>query len=80
MNEVLPIAVKGVALSPLKDADHKTLVVEYNATAAPYPSDRTIIDLFRDQARRSPNAEAIRFGDATLTYRQLDERSNQMAM
>ena len=28
---------------------------------------------------RSPDAEAIRFGDATLTYRQLDERSNQMA-
>jgi amino acid adenylation domain-containing protein len=79
MNEVLPIASEGVALALLKDADHRALVVEYNATAAPYPSDRTIIDLFRDQVTRSPEAEAIRFGDATLTYRQLDERSNQMA-
>ncbi|MER9236282.1 amino acid adenylation domain-containing protein [Mesorhizobium sp. M0622] len=79
MNEVLPIAAEGVALPLLKDADHQALVVEYNATAAPYPSDRTIIDLFRDQATRSPDAEAIRFGDATLTYQQLNERSNQMA-
>lgn len=79
MNKVLPIAADGVALALLKDANHQALVVDYNATAAPYPSDRTIIDLFRDQMTRSPDAEAIRFGGATLTYRQLDERSNQMA-
>ncbi|TJV07453.1 MAG: amino acid adenylation domain-containing protein [Mesorhizobium sp.] len=79
MNEVLPITAEGGALSLLKDADHQALVVEYNATAAPYPSDRTIIDLFLDQAMRNPDAEAIRFGDATLTYQQLNERSNQMA-
>jgi amino acid adenylation domain-containing protein len=78
MNEALSIAAEGVALAP-EDAARRALVVEYNATAAPYPSDRTIIDLFRDQVARSPGAEAIRFGDAMLTYRQLDERSNQMA-
>jgi amino acid adenylation domain-containing protein len=79
MNEVLPIAANGVPFPLLKDADHQALVVEYNATAASYPSDRTIIDLFRDQVTRDPNAEAIRFNDAAVTYRQLDERSNQMA-
>jgi amino acid adenylation domain-containing protein len=79
MNEVLPVVAKGVPFPLLKDADHQALVVEYNATAASYPSDRTIIDLFRDQVARDPDAEAIRFNDATLTYRQLDERSNQMA-
>jgi amino acid adenylation domain-containing protein len=70
---------EGVALPLQKDADHQALVVEYNATAAHYPSDRTIIDLVRDQVTRSPDVEAIRFGDVMLTYRQLDERSNQMA-
>ncbi|WP_292613005.1 non-ribosomal peptide synthetase [Nitrobacter sp. 62-13] len=79
MNEVLPIAAGSTAVPLLKDADHQALVVEYNATVASYPSDRTIIDLFREQVTRSPDAEAIRFGTATLTYRQLDERSNQMA-
>ncbi|HVT29419.1 MAG TPA: AMP-binding protein, partial [Lacipirellulaceae bacterium] len=79
MNEVLPIAAGSTAVPLLKDADHQALVVEYNATVASYPSDRTIIDLFREQVTRSPDAEAIRFGAATLTYRQLEERSNQMA-
>ncbi|OKO78958.1 non-ribosomal peptide synthetase [Bradyrhizobium sp. NAS96.2] len=79
MNEVLPIVEEGVALPLLNSADHQTLVVAYNATAASYPSDRTIIDLFRDRVTRSPDAEAIRFGDVMLTYRQLDGRSNQMA-
>lgn len=79
MNEVLPIVEEGVALPLLNSADHQTLVVAYNATAASYPSDRTIIDLFRDRVTHSPDAEAIRYGDVMLTYRQLDGRSNQMA-
>ncbi|NEV00163.1 AMP-binding protein, partial [Bradyrhizobium sp. UFLA 03-164] len=79
MNEVRPIVAESVALPLLQDVDHRALVVDYNATTAHYPSDRTIIDLFHDQVMLSPDAEAIRFGDAMLTYRQLDERSNQMA-
>lgn len=78
MKEALSIAAEDLTHG-LSDADRHALVVAYNATAAPYPSDRTIIDLFRDQVARSPDAEAIRFGEATLTYRQLDQRSNQMA-
>ncbi|MGY3697527.1 amino acid adenylation domain-containing protein [Bradyrhizobium sp. USDA 3240] len=79
MNEVLPIVAESVAFPPLQDADYRARVVEYNTTSAHYPSDRTIIDLFHDQVMLSPDAEAIRFGDAMLTYRQLDERSNQVA-
>ena len=79
MNEVLPIAAKNVTLPLLNDDDHRALVIDYNATAAPYPSNETIIDLFRAQVARTPDAEAIRFGDETLTYQQLNERSNQMA-
>ena len=79
MNEVLPIAAENVSLPLLNDDDHRALVIEYNATAAPYPSDKTIVDLFRAQVARTPDAEAIRFGDETLTYQQLNERSNQMA-
>lgn len=58
---------------------HRTLVVEYNDTAAAYPSDKTIIELFAEQAARAPAAEAIRYGERTLSYRELDERSGQAA-
>lgn len=79
MNKVISLALDGVAITLPSDRDHRTLVVDYNATAAPFPSDKTIIDLFRDQVMRTPDAEAIRFGAATQTYRELDARSNQLA-
>ena len=64
--------------SRLTARDHQALVIDYNRTAAPYPADKTIVDLFADQAARTPNDVAIQFGDAALTYRQLDERSMSM--
>ena len=79
MNHIVLPAPESTAVPLLNDRDHQALVVDFNATAAPYPSDRTIIDLFREQMERTPDAEAIRFGSESLTYRQLNERSNQMA-
>ncbi|WP_414474551.1 amino acid adenylation domain-containing protein [Microvirga sp. M2] len=79
MNELLPLTTESVPLAHLHDRDHQALVVEYNATSAPYPSHQTVVDLFRAQVAQSPDAEAIRFGAESLTYRQLNERSNQMA-
>ena len=51
----------------------------FNQTASPYPSDRTVVDLFQEQAGRAPDAEAIRCGGRALSYRELNERANQMA-
>jgi len=58
---------------------HRALVVEYNDSASPYPADTTIVALFEEQVARTPNDEAIRFGDQSLTYRELNDRANQMA-
>jgi amino acid adenylation domain-containing protein len=48
-------------------------------SSAPYPSDKTIVDLFLAQVSRTPDDEAIRFGDQSLTYRELNARANQIA-
>jgi amino acid adenylation domain-containing protein len=40
---------------------------------------RTVVELFETQARATPNAVAVRTSAASLTYRQLEERSNQLA-
>lgn len=51
----------------------------WNRTEAPWPSDRCIHQLFEDQVRKTPEAIAVEFNDATLTYRELNERANQLA-
>jgi len=45
-----------------------------------YPQDKTIIDLFAEQARLSPSAIAISFQDEHLTYEQLDRRTTALAV
>ncbi|XP_045142401.1 very long-chain acyl-CoA synthetase, partial [Echinops telfairi] len=40
---------------------------------------RTLLRLFLERARRSPHKPFLLFGDETLTYAQVDRRSNQVA-
>ena len=80
--------LEGVAASPdapvdripiLSDAERRTLLVAWNDTAADYPRDARAHDLFTAQVERTPDAIAVVAGEATLTYRELDARSNKLA-
>src|SRR6266487_573346 len=55
------------------------LLVEFNNTEVDYPIDKTVIDLFEKQAEDSPKAVAIIFEEKQLTYKELNEHSNQLA-
>ena len=63
----------------LTSAERQLLVEEWNATAAPYPSDRCIHQLFEEQAARTPDASAIRCGGRRLSYAELDARAERLA-
>src|SRR5579871_6168399 len=67
------------AVATMSDREHRSLVIDYNKSAAPWPSDKTIVDLFESQVERTPNDEAIRLGNESLTYARLNERANQFA-
>ena len=64
-------------LSVLSEAERAQLQ-SWNATTAPYP-DRCVHELFAEQAARTPEAVALVYEDQALSYRELDERSNQLA-
>jgi amino acid adenylation domain-containing protein len=64
----------------LLSVEERGLVVEeWNRTAAEYPADRCIHELFEAQAARTPDAVAVEFEGETLRYGALNERANRLA-
>ena len=66
------IRIMDISSPDLKQADA-------NDQISQYPKEKSIAYLFSEQARKTPFRRALSFGDKTLTYRQLEERSNQLA-
>ena len=65
---------------PMLAADEQRVLVHgWNQTLETYPTERGIHHLIEDQVQRTPHAVALVFGPAQLTYRQLDDRANQLA-
>ncbi|HEY0604611.1 MAG TPA: amino acid adenylation domain-containing protein, partial [Herpetosiphonaceae bacterium] len=63
----------------LTAAERQQLLVEWNATQLPSPQDRCVHDLVTAQARRTPDAVAVRGGAESLTYAELHARATQLA-
>jgi amino acid adenylation domain-containing protein/non-ribosomal peptide synthase protein (TIGR01720 family) len=66
-------------LDVLPAAEREQLVVEWNATEAGYPADRSIHVLFEEQAARTPHTIAVVDGERSLSYAELNRRANQLA-
>ena len=66
-------------IATLSLEDREKLMVDWNDTASDYPRHLCIHHLFEQEAARRPDAVAIRFSDEQLTYRQVNERANQIA-
>ncbi|HVT82046.1 MAG TPA: amino acid adenylation domain-containing protein, partial [Phycisphaerae bacterium] len=60
-------------------AELRQLIEEWNQTAAAYPRERCLHELFEEQVARMPDATAVTFENQKLTYRALNERANQVA-
>lgn len=67
------------ALPMLGAAERRQVLVEWNDTAAEYPKNQCIHELFEAQAERTPDQIALDFGDEYLTYRALNGRANAIA-
>jgi len=65
--------------SQRKAADLHKLLTAFNDTAADYPADRTIVDLFEEQVRRIPEQAAVVSDDGATTYDELNRRANRLS-
>ncbi|MEU4345781.1 amino acid adenylation domain-containing protein, partial [Nocardia sp. NPDC023852] len=62
----------------LAPGERDLVLHEWNSPGATVP-EVTLVDLLGAQARRRPNARAIRSGDTTLTFGELQRQANQVA-
>ena len=63
----------------LMNDEKRRLLVEWNDTTRDCPKTECIHELFETQAQRTPDAVAMVFEDHQLTYKELNERANQLA-
>ncbi|UKP01065.1 amino acid adenylation domain-containing protein [Nostoc sp. UHCC 0870] len=84
----LQVLLKSIAENPhqklenlplLTPAERHQLLVEWNNTQTEYPQDKCLHELFEAQVEKTPDAVAVVFRDQQLTYRELNNRANQLA-
>ncbi|MBD2798471.1 AMP-binding protein, partial [Xenorhabdus sp. 18] len=66
-------------IDSLSAEERHTLLHDWNQTDAPYPQDKTLPQRFEVQVEKTPDKVALVFEGETLTYRQLNQRANQLA-
>ncbi|MCP3800879.1 amino acid adenylation domain-containing protein [Allokutzneria sp. A3M-2-11 16] len=67
------------ALSMMSDAEVRQLVETWNNTSTTLPTPATVPALFAEQVHHRPDAKALVCNEESLTYAELDTRSNQLA-
>lgn len=82
------ILLEGIVANPaqsifhlplLTDAEQQQLLLAWNDTEVAYPTQLCFQQLFETQVEQTPEAIALIHKDKSLTYRELNQRANQLA-
>ncbi|MBB5619455.1 surfactin family lipopeptide synthetase A [Pedobacter cryoconitis] len=65
-------------LPMLRRPEQQELLFDFNNTSVAYPHEQTLVDFFSRQVVQTPDAIALVYEDQQLTYKELDEKSNQL--
>ncbi|MCH9692205.1 MAG: amino acid adenylation domain-containing protein, partial [Gammaproteobacteria bacterium] len=66
-------------LSLMLADERQRVLIDWNKTQAAYPQDATLVSLFEQQVAKRPNAIALIFEEKSLTYAELNARTNALA-
>jgi len=64
----------------LNAAAQQQLLVDWNDTRADYASDTCAHQLFEAQVAQAPDAVALSYGDQSMTYAELNQQANRLAV
>ena len=76
---VLNDEIKVSEISMLSEEEKRLITKDFNQTKLDYPKDKTLIELFEEQVRKTPGNTAVVFETTSLTYKQLNEKANKLA-
>lgn len=80
LSEIATAPSKQVAkLSLLSNEERKEIVIDWNSTGRSLLGQKCVHELFIECAARMPNAEAITDSNGSLSYAELNRKSNQIA-
>ncbi len=88
MAHAFSVLLAGIAENPsqaisdlplLEPAERQQQLVSFNATEQSFPRELCIHHLFEQQVQRTPDAIAVTDGKTSLSYAELNRRSNQLA-
>jgi amino acid adenylation domain-containing protein/non-ribosomal peptide synthase protein (TIGR01720 family)/FkbM family methyltransferase len=66
-------------LALLRESERQQILVDWNKTAKAYDSDPCLHELFEKQVAQTPENTALVFSGQQLSYRELNEKANQLA-
>ncbi|SHJ91538.1 amino acid adenylation domain-containing protein [Clostridium cavendishii DSM 21758] len=70
-----------ISVSKVITPEEKDLILnDFNDTYAEYSKERTLVDIFEEQVKKTPNNVAVLFDNIEITYKELNERANSLAM
>jgi amino acid adenylation domain-containing protein len=88
LNEHFQILLASIVANPacpiselplLTEAERHQLLVEWNQTQVEYSQNKCIHHWFEEQVERTPDGIAVVYENQQLTYRELNNRANQLA-
>lgn len=63
----------------LSEDEKRKLLVEFNDTYSSMPENETLIKLFSEQVKRNPDATALIFEEQNISYKELNDKVEQLA-
>ncbi|HEX3186870.1 MAG TPA: amino acid adenylation domain-containing protein, partial [Pyrinomonadaceae bacterium] len=88
MTQNLEVLLREIAEDPrqpitrmpiLSESERHQLLEKWVDTVSEYPRASVVTELFEQQARRMPDETAVSCGAMSVTYRELNQRANQLA-
>ena len=66
-------------LELIGEEEKNQVLTVFNDTHSDYPTEKTVVELFEEQVELRPEDTAVMYEGKTLSYRELNEKANQLA-